>query len=124
MSRFLSTAYRSVEKFLGPHVAAEIGVRFFGYDWAYSRHHIFQFHKSSNPQADLLSDENFAKSIYEIYGGAKPASDVIPDPDLASARSYVPFRRNETSFILYNYFRRHHGIRDPILFRLVFLKEG
>jgi hypothetical protein len=64
-----------------------------------------------------LNKKNFLNFIFDskFISKNKIYKSLDIQEDISSIKSYVPFIRNKTGVLIYNYMALHYGVRDPIL---------
>lgn len=67
--------------------------------------------------ASLVGIDRLLPSLFKVYYAGDDPNSIVPDKDVASAASFVPYYRGFTSVVLFNFFKSNYGIRDPILYR-------
>lgn len=74
---------------------------------------------------ELVGPAAWTKTLFETWYSKRDANLMLPSEDIGVAESWVHFRRDKTRLLIYNFFERNYGIRDPILYRVsVFGADG
>ncbi len=89
----------------------------------YHKKKINDFYLKHYSSADTINSQNFIKTVIAVYYGKGKPESLLPSLDINHAESWVPFCKDRTHVFIHNFFEKNYGIRGPILFRFVILKD-
>jgi hypothetical protein len=82
-------------------------------------------HRQSFPGSKVMdTGDDFVRQLFGAYYGKYFSNDIVPGKTIAHAQSWVPFYPQSTDVILYNFFGRNYGIRDPIYYRFILISDS
>ncbi len=111
------------ELLFGKRFTDELAVKYFKRNWIFDRDVVTNFHIKQCEQNITITNSNYAKEVFNIFYRTLPPDQLVPAHTLSRAESFVPFYPGKTNLLLYNFFSRNYGIRDPILFRCIALRD-
>lgn len=87
-------------------------------------HHINKRHLTLHPGAQIVSSGEFIPHLYKTLFNQSPAQNIVPAVNIPLAQSWVPFIKGKSTILLYNFFDRNYGIKDPVLYRLILFNNN
>ncbi len=73
---------------------------------------------------EVIAPQNFLSKIHKSFFEGESPNRFIPDKTIGAAQSWAPYSFGQSSVLLYNFFERNYGIKDPILYRFVVVDEA
>lgn len=78
------------------------------------------FKKSNNTDVLKLTNQNFLHFAFEKkYLSAETIfNEINIDKNISCIKSYVPFIKDKTNLLIFNFMELHYGVRDPVLCKI------
>lgn len=107
-----------LSRIIGPEATSKLALKFFkacpGYDPLATKGQFL----SQHPSAKAVSASNMVSELFKIFYGKIDAQDIVPDESVSRVSALVPYIKNTTDVLIFNFLRCNYGIRDPLLVRL------
>ena len=81
--------------------------------------------KSNNTDAQKLTNLNFLHFAFEkkYLSAEKIFNEIDIDKNISCIKSYVPFIKNKTNLLIFNFMELHYGVRDPVLCKISIIDD-
>jgi hypothetical protein len=73
------------------------------------------------PLSQIVPANKLLLELFNVYYGVKTADQISPAIGTPCAYAYVPYYHGKTKLLMFNFFNRNYGIRDPLLIRISLL---
>ena len=82
-------------------------------------------HSNKDKYKNKINKSNYMDFIFENYYKNKlQFIDDIYFENISSSYSYVPYFKESTNILIYNFFSYNYAIRDPILYQFYILEDS
>ena len=124
MNKYAKLPYSILKRMISPRLKDRLAVKFFGYSKIYNLDEInlFQLRQTSNSQ--VISNKDFLPHVFSVFYGEKDPNQLVPGADIPFAQSFALYYKGITNLVIYNFFSKNYGIRDPILYRIIALSDS
>lgn len=124
MNKISKITFQLIKKTIPPRLKDRLATKFLGHSKIFDPNEIRTFQLNQSSHNRLVSNKDFLPNLFNAFYGNIDANCLVPDADLSCAQSFVPYYKGLTNLVLYNFFSRNYGIRDPILYRFVALNRS
>ena len=74
------------------------------------------------PSTKIIPADELLPELFKVYYGVKTVDQISPEIGTPCAFAYVPYYHGKTKLLMFNFFSRNYGIRDPLLIRVSLIK--
>lgn len=124
MSKLGKLVFNMTKKYSPPFVTNFLYEKILGYHRVIDRAALMNFHQKQFSSGGVVSKASFLSKLFNYLYEQHDINLIIPALDVPCAQSFVPYYRGVTKALVYNFFSRNYGIRDPILFRFCIFSDS
>ncbi len=113
-----NTSFTVFRKIAGETIAQKVAETYLGRKKIFDSRHIEKAYLEKFPFSKVIPVNNLLSELFSVYYGVKTVDQINPEIGTPCAFAYVPYYQGKTKLLMFNFFNRNYGIRDPILIRI------